>query len=135
MTIHGIKFRTPRFRRPAWEKNDCAVWTLAAAAGIPYAEAHDLFAKAGRKNGHSTPVEVTDAVLARQNFRKLDAQFIFGRALLIHVLRSLTSSPLHGRWIVGINEHIIPLRGEVVLDGGIPSLRSNVNRVYYGGRL
>lgn len=44
------------------ERNDCAVRAIAVVAGLPYAEAHAVFAKHGRVPGRGTPWPTMEAV-------------------------------------------------------------------------
>ncbi len=51
------------------EKADCAVVAVAAAAGIPYAEAHALMSAEGRKPRRGTPMFITESVMAGLGFK------------------------------------------------------------------
>jgi hypothetical protein len=44
------------------EKSDCVIRAYAIAKQIPYAEAHQIFEKAGRKNNHGTSLNTVSSV-------------------------------------------------------------------------
>ncbi len=76
------------------EKADCAVVAVAAAAGIPYTEAHALMAAEGRKPRRGTPMFITGSVLAQLGFKMVrvsSSSFIQRYPKAHQILRNVTT--------------------------------------------
>lgn len=109
------------------DTNDCAVRAYALFKGIPYAEAHALFKKEGRKNGRGTSFTIIRSLLGgkgenggRMTLASLRSKFPQGRVYAIkrgHAF-AIIDGVIHDTWQVGNKSRVL----EYWTDSAEPSI-------------
>lgn len=133
------------------ESNDCTVWTLAAILCIPYADAHALLKRAGRREGagayssqvqlaasfagyelreHSKPrVQVTRRE-KRAWWNANDELATWTEEAKPTAMRVLDFVPARGHFYVSTGHHAFAVIDGVIYDNGGLRPRCRISRVY-----
>lgn len=106
VTINSIKVRTVRS-----EKNDCAVFAIMSAAGVPYAQAHQALKSVGRVKGQGTPISLIIGALRGLGLSPM-LYMLAGKATVARAVK------MHhkGRFIVFTDNHAMGLRDGMLFD-------------------
>lgn len=117
--------------RPPDEDNDCSVYALALACGVPYPIAHQWLAERGRKFGKGFPVG--SIVYSASEKRE---EFLAGcRALKIQppekTIRAFIKAHAKGRFLLFVTNHVLAVVNGKVYDSANKRLRTKIKHVYY----
>lgn len=130
----GIRFEIKsssemRDEQHATEHNDCVVRALAVAAGVPYADAHSFWARAGRRPRHGMKTSAIEATLT--------SVLVYGykvtRTILPMFCNRLGGAMLHmrqGRYLIIKAGHAIGCIDGVLYDFGTVGPTSRVIAIY-----
>jgi hypothetical protein len=106
VTINSIKVRTVRS-----EKNDCAVFAIMSAAGIPYSQAHQALKNVGRVKGQGTPISMIAGALRGLGMSPM-VYMLAGKATVARAVKMHQK----GRFIVFTSDHAMGLRDGMLFD-------------------
>lgn len=119
VSIQAVKVRTVRS-----EKNDCAVFAIMSAAGVPYAQAHQALKSVGRIKGEGTHDSMIVGALRALGLSPV-LYDICTKATLSRVLKTHQK----GRFIVMTKNHAMGLRDGMLFDNVQTHGKSYVQRI------
>ena len=111
----------------AHEDNDCTVWAIATASGMPYSAAHRLLQQHGRIDGNRFP---TGQFLALMGNRLCNYTVRSIAVPFVATLNQVAKTYPHGRYIVRTKRHVLALIDGVVHDTAPCGARKRVSRIW-----
>jgi len=134
--VEKIKTERPRCF-DGIERNDCGVHSLAALLAIPYGDARELLAKAGREPRRGTwPRQmIAAAMLGGHELRECTRPRAhgltrYGFARRVSALRVLEYVPARGHYLISTSTHWFAIVDGVVYDNGGLRDRARLDSIY-----
>lgn len=125
-----MRVETTAYSAPQGDRNDCSVRALSIAANMPYADAHRLFALAGRRDGRRTPVFVTAGIHERLGYTRIPTVGSTHYGTQMTVAQFLRAHP-RGRYVLHRRSHAFAVVDGVVHDWASGTgTRSRVQRAW-----
>jgi hypothetical protein len=107
------------------DKRDCTIRALAISAGIPYETAHDIGAKAGRKNGCGFYPDT----LLKAAKKQIGLTYRKKRYKKVTIQRFIKENPT-GRYYVATNCHAFAIINGHIYDTGLNRPLERLEEVY-----
>ena len=113
------------------ERNDCFVRALATASDIPYYQAHDLLKWLGRKERHSTQINISEQVCKTGNHALELCKIAPARPVKGYITHAqfIKQHP-KGTFLVMTKRHIWAIKDGVSFDSWMPGAKKRI--IYIG---